>query len=224
MKRALLLLLWTPFTLSGQVNEDCEKSMDFTKIQVYDGIIATIEKGEETYLCPDTNNKLEDLKITLEQGSLKIRKISGVNYEKAPKIIIVYKDINQIYGYGKARIDTRSLMKTDSLKVVLRSGAKFYADLDLQYLEYEASEGGLFKAEGNAVEQIINVSVKATFSGFELKGEHGNVKSTTGAVAKINLETKVNAHATTGGQVRYRGNPSLDKKMSMGGKIIKDDE
>lgn len=224
MRHAILLILWIPFTLSGQVNKDCDKSMNFSTVQVYDGIIATLEKGEDTYLCPGTDTKLEDLKITLEQGALKIRKTSGVNYENPPKIRIIYKDINGIEGYSKADIDTRNLLKTDTLRVVLRSGAKFYADLDLKYLEYDASEGGLFKAKGYAVEQIINVSVKATFSGFELEGEHGNAKSTMGAVAKINLETKVNANAATGGQIRYRGNPSLDEKTSMGGKIIKDDE
>lgn len=224
MKHIILFFLLMPLLLNAQSTDDCEKTMSFKTVQVYDGIVASLEKGDDIYICPGANTRIEDLKISMENGVLKVRKASGVKFEKAPSIRIIYKELRQIEGYSKADIDTRNLLKTDSLKVILRSSAKLYADLDIRYLEYEASEGGLLKAKGYAVEQIINVSVKATFSGFELEGEHGNVKSTTGAVAKINMEKKVNAHATTGGQIRYRSNPSLDEKTSMGGKIIRDEE
>lgn len=224
MKHIILFFLLVPLLLNAQISEDCEKVMSFNTVQIYDGIMASLERGDDTYICPGANTRLEDLKISLENGALKVRIASGVKLEKAPVIKVIYKELRQIEGFSKADIDTRNLLKTDSLKVLLRSGAKLYADLDIDYFEYEASEGGLLKARGYAVEQYINVSVKATFSGFELEGEHGNVKSTTGAVAKINMEKKVNAHASTGGQIRYRSNPSMDEKTSMGGKIIKDEE
>lgn len=224
MKLALFLLLSIPFILNGQADTTCEKLMNYTKIQVYDGISASLEKGDDNYLCPSADTKLEDIKITIEQGVLKIRKVSGKKYDKEPRITVIYKNLKEVEGYGKANIDTRNLLKTDTLKVLLRSGAKFYADLDVKYLEIEATEGGLFKGSGYAVEQNVNVAMKATYSGFELEGEHGNVKSTTGAIAKINMVKKVNAQASTGGQVRYRGTPSLDNKTSMGGKIIEDQE
>ena len=224
MRHITILLLIFPVAVFCQVNKNCQKTNHFSTVRIYDGILATLEKGEESYICPGPDTRLSKLSITLEDGSVKIRKVPGTAYEKPPKIKIVYTELSQIEGYGKADIDVKNLIKRDDLKVILKSGASLYADLDVKRLELEASEGSLFKSKGYAVEQKLTLTLKATFSGFELEGDKGEVKATSGGTAKVNLEKRIKAHATTGGQIRYKGSPSVESRQSLGGKILEDED
>ena len=218
----LISLVFAAIKLTAQDTSTCKPSEPFTKVQLYDGIEITLERGDSYTLCPSPLTRLEDLSISLEDGTLRVRKVSGVKYDKAPQLKIIYKDLSVIEGYSKANIDAKNLIKGDSVKVELRSGATLYAGLDVKYLEAVIIEGCLFKADGYAISQKIDVATGGTFSGFELEGTEGDVKVTSGGKAKINIEKKLTATASTGGFINYRGTPVLDVKTSFGGKINHD--
>lgn len=219
MIRILFFISLLPFSLFSQVSKDCTQAMPFSTIQIYDGINVLLEKGTETYLCPGTDTKIDDLSINLTDGALKIRKIPGRKYDKPLRVKIIYTELKQIEAYNKSDVDMKNLLKSDSLNVIVKSGALVYVELDIKHLTVDVTEGALFKAQGYAVEQDIRVAMKATFSGFDLEGDSGTVKAVTGGVAKVNLEKKIDALASSGGQVRYKGQPSMDTKTSLGGKI-----
>jgi hypothetical protein len=220
MKRKLfLLILAFPTLIFGQQSADCSRPGNFTKVQVYDAVVASFEKGDEYKICPGDNTQISDLQIVIEDNTLKIRKIAGKKYDKLPRVVITYKTLEQIEGFGQATLDTRNLIKQESIKILLHSGATFYASFDVKFLEVEMSEGCLLKADGYANYQTINVSTKATFSGFELEGNQGEVKAVTGGTAKINITEKLDAQASTKGTINYKGTPKMESKATLGGVI-----
>lgn len=208
----------------GQVNDNCKAISVVKNLQLYDGIEVTLERGDGYYICGSANTKPEDLELTFSDSTLKVRKISGKKYERPPVIKIIYKEIAVIEGYSKANIDAKNLIKGDSVKVVLKSGATLYASFDIKYLEVELVEGCLFKADGYAETQKISVATNATFSGLSLEGTTGEVKATSGAKAKVNIEKQLKASAISGAYINYKGTPALEQKTSLGGKIVNETE
>jgi hypothetical protein len=220
----VLCVIFSGATLFCQENQTCKTYEPFTGLQLYDGIDITLEKGDSCYICPAGGTKLEDLSISVTGNVLKVKKISGKKYEKAPIIKIVYKSLSSIEGYSKANIDSKNLITGDSVKISLRTGATLYASFDVKYLGAVIIEGCLFKADGYAVSQHIEVATKATFSGMELEGTDGIVEAGSGGIAKVNIEKKLNALATSGGFINYKGSPELQQKTSLGGKIVSEAE
>jgi hypothetical protein len=224
MKKYFVLVLSTfVFCLiNAQPGESFRTIDPFSTIQIYEGIDIMLERGDGYYLCPGPATKLEDLSITFENNTLKIRKLSGTKYDKNPSIKVIYSKLAVIEGFSKANISTKNLIKDDSVKVVLKSGATFYGSFDIKYLETDIIEGCLFKAEGYATIQKINVATKATFAGFGLEGVEADVKASTGGKAKVNVEKKLAANATSGGFINYKGDPAVFEKVTLGGKIVHD--
>ncbi len=222
MKRNLILIL-SFLTVSVFVNAqgllECSRPGTFSKVQIYDGVVASFEKGTEYKVCPGENTQISDLQIIIEENTLKVRKISGKKYEKMPRVKIYYQTLEEIEGFGQASMDTRNLIKQESIKVYLHSGATFYASFDVKFLETEVLEGSLLKADGYANYQTISVSTKATFAGFDLEGNQGEVKANTKGIAKINIVEKLTATASTKGEVLYKGEPKLEKTVSLGGLV-----
>ncbi len=202
--------------ISAIGQDDCQ-SLEYSKVQVYDQIIAIFERSDVNKVCVLTD---DDIDITTEDGTLRMRKIAGNKYEKQPRVHIYYKDITHIEGYAKADLSTNNLIQTDSLTITLNTGARFYADLDIKYLNANVVEGALLDANGYAVEQYITAGSNATFSGWELEGETAEVKATMGSKVKINIEKELSGTATTRGYISYKGSPQKDVKTSLGGKLV----
>jgi hypothetical protein len=224
MKKLLfLVLLSLPVIMHAQVKGECKKSNTFTHIQVYDGIVATFEHGDEDQLCPGTNTELDKLQISITDNVLRIRKIPGNKYENAPRILIKYTNLQSIEGYAKADLDTRNLIATDSLKILLKSGSRFYASCDVKYLDADVAEGSLLTIDGYAMNQNIQSASKATFSGFELEGDKAEVKALTGGIVKLNVEKLISGSASSGAYITYKNTPKTDVKTNTGGKIVVSD-
>lgn len=218
-----LLLLSLSLVLTAQ-NKPCSLQNEFNTVQIYDGIIASLERADSNQLCAGIETNLEDLLISNENGILRIRKIAGKKYDKQPIILINYKTINSIEIYGKSDIDTRNLILGDTLSIVLKSGSRFYADCDVKYLSVDVSEGSLLKIDGYALTQNIKSSGKATFSGFELEGEQAEVSATRGGIIKLNISKEITGSSTSTGHISYKGSPRKDVKTSLGGKLVKIEE
>lgn len=219
----LLLLIALPVFINAQV-KDCRQSNEFTAIQAYDGIIVSLEHGEEAQLCAGTDTDLDELQISIENNILRIRKVAGTKYEKQPKVRVIYTNIRSIEAFGKADLDTRNLIKTDSLTIIMKSGSRFYADCDVKHLTADISEGSLLKIDGYAVNQDITSAGKATFGGFELQGETATVRATRGGIIKLNIEKKITGTSSSTGYVSYKNSPKVSVKASMGGKLVKNED
>jgi hypothetical protein len=223
-KLIVLTLVFLPFVITAQVKNVCEKANAFNQIQIYDGIIVTLERSEENELCPGIDTDLDKLQITVADGILRIRKIPGTKYENAPQLKVKYLQLTHIEAYGKADIDAPKLIISDSLSITLKSGSRFYGSCDVKYFNALVTEGSLLKIDGYAITQDIQVNSKATFSGFKLIGEDAQLKATTGGTIKVYIENNISGSSTTGGYIGYMGSPKMDVKTSVGGKIVASDD
>jgi hypothetical protein len=224
MMKKIVIALFCGFSylIYGQDISDSLNIEPFSKIEIYDGIVFYLERADNNTIYGVDKTLAKDLSITFEKGTLKIRKITGQKYDDEPTVKVKYSQLKEIFGYGRSNIHTQNLIKDDSVHVVLKSGAIFYGSFDVKFLDADVTEGCLFTGDGYANNQVIKVNLKATFSGFELEGITADVKATTGGIAKVNISEKLNAYATTGGYIGYKNSPKIEKRTSLGGKIVND--
>ena len=195
----------------------------FSKIDVEDKIIVQlIKSNEESIEIKAQEVDIQKVMSTVTNDILKLY-IDAPTYKYGKvRVILKYKQLDEIEVSGIAEVSGASLLKTDTLIVTAKSGGKVYLDLDVKYLESKISEGGLLSAAGYAVSQNVYVATSGALSAFDLESDIVNVKAVIGGTAKINVSKKLTGQATTNGYIGYKGEPEkIETKVFTGGKVVK---
>jgi hypothetical protein len=181
---------------------------EFNKVIVSNGILLQIETNPGYQL----QAKFQDcdsscLVRTVKDKTLTL-KIENTSKCKGKVIVTIScPELKELQASGKAEVSAKSLIKSDSVKLVIKSNAQVYLDFDIKYLKATLSEGGLLKSEGYAVRQDITINTSATFSGYELEGDVVNVEATMGAKAKICVAENLKVSAWSNSYISYKCNP-----------------
>ncbi len=202
-------------------------AQDFTpvdtikKIKISSGILLEIERSEKYTL----DISLHDLDLsclikTIEDGVLTLKLVSSVNCSGNVTAKLCCPSIKEIEIMGNAEVSTFNLIKTDSLKIVQRSGGKAYLDLDVDYLEILLTEGSILTASGYANTQVVNVSTSATFSAFELEGDVVDIQTSFGGKGKVCATKKLKALSKIGGYISYKCEPEAIEIEKKGNGIV----
>ena len=221
MKNKLLLLFLMMATYGLAQEKSIHFLKAFDKVKVYKGlevnlipsheqkIVITGEKASEVYL----KNKKGSLTITLN--------LKSVFDSKSLQIDLYYTGfLLELEVFQGATIRSIHTLEQAQLQLSAQEDAHIELDLALEYLKIKALTGGSLQLTGSTKAQNCKFSTGATYQAFNLKSKHTNIVVSSGAVANIYTDAVLDAKATFGGLVNYKGSPSsLLSKKSMGGQI-----
>lgn len=223
MFKRLLIILSSVFFLSAlSAQESTTRDLNsFSKLIVGDKIIVRLVKSEKESAVIQTQGvSASSVKTEISDNTLDIRMQGEPFAKKKVTITLNYVLLKSISVNGGADVSTTSLLKSDTLFIDLKSGGMLLLDADIKYLTGKIAEGAILDAEGYAIRQDIVVTTSATLSAFGLESEIIKVKAVTGGKAKINVETELDAEASSKGYISYKGNPAkINRIMNSGGTI-----
>ena len=87
-------------------------------------------------------------------------------------------------------------------------------------LNCNSSSGGDIRISGTTTLLIAEASSGSDIKASNLKAETSKVKASSGADISVNTSKELTARATSGGDIRYSGNPqTIDKSDSSSGSV-----
>lgn len=181
----------------------------FTTLQVNDKMTVHLIRAEKELVTIKADGiDPQQIQTTVENNTLIIG-FPGIDYKKQKVTVNLYfRVIREMDIRNDADVITTSLFKADSLTVTLKYGGSLYLEADLGYLNSNVTGGGLLTAEGYATRHDIFVSSRSTVSAFDLESEVIHIEATSGGKAKLSVESELDAKATTGSYISYRGDPA----------------
>jgi Putative auto-transporter adhesin, head GIN domain len=180
----------------------------FTVLHVTDNITVQLNHtGKESVSIHTIGLDPQKIQTRVEKNILTIGLAGSVYSKQKIMVNLNFKEIREMDIRNNAEVITTSLFKADSLAVTLKLGGSLYLEADLGYLKSNVSGGGLLTAEGYATRQDIFVSSRSTVSAYELESESIRIEAISGGKAKINVENELDATATTGSYISYKGGP-----------------
>lgn len=223
MFRKIFIIISSVFFLTALCAQESPKRdlNSFSKLVVGDRIIVRLVKAEKESATIQTQGiDASSVKTEISGNTLNIRIYGEPFTKKKVMITLNYVRLTSITVNGGAEVNTSSLFKTDTLFIDLKSGGMLYLDADIEYLSGKIIEGAILTAVGYATEQDIVVATSGTLSAFDLESEKVMVKASSGGKAKINVETELDAEASSKGFISYKGKPSkINRIMNSGGTI-----
>jgi hypothetical protein len=145
----------------------------------------------------------------------------NIKTEVADGILRIYRDDTWKFWktfHGNIKVYV-SYKQIDALKA--SSGSSITSDdLKTEKLTAEASSGAEINLTGSADELTVDCSSGSSFKGYDFVAKNCKARASSGAGIKLTVKNELSAHASSGGEIKYKGEGLMrDINVSSGGEV-----
>lgn len=198
---------------------------DFTKVKGSSGLDVYLTEGSENKVVVEADENLLDLIETeVENGKLRIRSANNTNIgrAKAKKVHVTYVKLTSIEASSGSDMIGNSVIKSETLSLDTSSGADMELEILAKEVYAETSSGSDMKLTGKATKLRAKASSGSDLNARELMVIDCNADASSGADITVNVKERLDAEASSGGDVRYYGDPAaVSNKGGRSGSIHK---
>lgn len=201
---------------------------NFTGIEVSGAIDLFISQGnEEAVAVSASSDDMRDrIKTELSNGILRIYFDSkgiywrGWSYNKM-KAYVTYKVLDKLEASGASNVKTADPIKQKELKMEMSGASDFSGEVVVGKLTLAASGASNIKISGTAENAIIEAHGACNIKGYDLKTDMCKVDASGASNVRIFVNKELNAHASGGSSVYYKGTGLIRDISSSGGASVK---
>ncbi len=227
LTRLFLYGIFTSATILSTINAQNIETRPIpdiiTQVSVSSGIDLYVTQGDKISLEIEAEKDIMGKIITEVQGhELRIYTNTHFNWKRTtiPKVHLTINQIDRIICTSGADVYTKNAIKTDSLELIAKSGADLYATVDTKLLKLSSSSGSDIKVKGKTVSLIAHAGSGSDIIAEDLAAKYVKVSTSSGSDAKVYALESIDAHASSGSDVIFYGNPiTKNIKKSSGGDV-----
>ena len=212
------------FAFSSEKTEN-RNLKNFNAIKISSGIDLYLRMGETEEVKVVADGDIIDKVITeVKDGTLKIYMKQNNNWNwgitKSRKVYVSVKELVRLDASSGSDVNSENTLTGESLEVKASSGSDVNLDIHYKNFSVDASSGSDARISG----KTKNLKVEAS-SGSDVKAQYlesviCKVSVSSGSDATVNVSEELYANASSGGDVRYYGNPQVkDINESSGGDV-----
>ncbi len=224
MKKSIVgLFLIVAVPLWAQQTETRSLS-SFKGIKVSQAIDAYLKKGDkESVRVEVMGGSLSDVITEVEGSSLRVRMRDSHNFwsKVKVKVYVTYVNLEKISASSASSVFSDGVIKTGNIDIAVSSAASVEVSLDASSVMVDTSSAGEVVLEGKSPKLEIEVSSAGDVDAYKLECETVVASVSSGGEAKLSVSKDLEAHASSGGDIRYRGNPARTNTNSSSGGSVK---
>ena len=217
-------------TVINDLNAEKRSVSGYHGIDVATGIELTLTEGnaEEVAVSAATTEFRDKIVSKVENGILKIyyeSKTGSINKTKENKYLkayVSYKTLDLLHVTTGAKVKINGVLKSASLSMEANTGAIVEGEVNIASLKVNQNTGSKVTLSGKADKLDVDGDTGSKFKGDDMSTSNCNVTVSTGAFVSVSAEKELQAKASTGGSVKYKGSPTVKEiKRSTGGSVNK---
>ena len=196
-------------------------SDDFSRIEVSRGLDVYLTKSKNVALEVEADENLHELITTeVRDGVLKISSEKNIWSASAKKVHLSVDHLNGISINSGADVFTRNTFESEELRLSISSGASADMELKVDDLSWDISSGANIELSGRAENFTVSSSSGSDVKAYELEAKNCNADASSGSDIKLTATETIEARATSGADIKYKGNPRiLQQEGNSGGSV-----
>jgi hypothetical protein len=200
---------------------------NFNAIKVSSGIDLFLKMGDTEEVTVVADDDVIDKIITeVKDGTLKIymKQNNGWNSWniKSRKVYVKVKELNKLHASAGSDVQSDNTLSGETLEVKASSGSDVNLDIHYKNFSVDASSGSDARISGKTKNLEAEASSGSDIKAQDLESVNCKVRVSSGSDATITVTEELNARASSGGDVRYYGNPQIkDINESSGGDVTR---
>jgi len=209
------------YTLTAQT----KNLQPFTAISTSGSVQVELVKGsspkaEYTILKGDA----DDLVIEVKGDELKVKIKSNSSFWKSSqtkaKVTVYYQNLSSIDCSAGSSLTSESELTSNAMDIETSNGASCRVIIKADDVQIDASSGATLSISGSCGTVNYDASSGASIHGESLLATNAMADVSSGANIKLHADKKLRADASSGGSIRYKGNPEkTDVHSSVSGSI-----
>jgi len=225
MRNQLLVVLFCFLFSSGFAQQSETRSLgSFKGVKVGEAIDVYLKKGEkESVKVEVTGVSLSDVLTELTGSYLRVHMKDG-NYrnQRTVKVYVTYVSIDRISSSSAANVFSEGTIKASTMDISTSSAASVEISLDAESVTVDVSSAGDATLEGKAKSLRVEASSAGSVDAYNLECENVDASVSSAGSAKVSVSNALDAQASSGGSIRYRGTPNkTNTNASSGGSVKK---
>jgi len=208
---------------NGNVTEEVRQVAEFDQINVSRGMKVYISQGSPAKVVVIAENNLHEvIETRVEGGILKVYVNENIRWAKEKKVMVTVEKLTGVESSSGSNAWSQNQIMSENLELKASSGANLTMDVNAKYLKAGCSSGANIKLSGLAKNAELETSSGANLKGEELKAEDCKMKASSGGNVSSTVNGRLDAKASSGGNVVYFGEPTeTNVNTSSGGNIHK---
>ena len=196
-------------------------SNDFSRIEVSRGLDLYLTKSKNVSLEVEADENLHELiETNVRDGVLKITCSRNIWSASSKKIHLNVDHLNGIAVNSGAEVMTRNTFESDELRLSVSSGASAEMELKVEDLSCDISSGADIELMGKAENFTVSSSSGSNVKAYELEAKNCNADASSGSDIKLTAVETIEARATSGADIKFKGNPKVvQKEDNSGGSV-----
>ncbi|MGK7390525.1 MAG: head GIN domain-containing protein [Candidatus Cyclobacteriaceae bacterium M2_1C_046] len=224
MKSILSIVLFTiAAIISSVAQEREERKIDaFEEIKVGQAIKVRLHhSNEEKVIIESSNVDLDEIETKVRNGILYLS-LDGNNYRNiSVSIDVYYRNLKGLSASSASSVKSERTISGGNFQLGVSSAASVDIILDVNNLQVDVSSAADAKLSGKTHELNAEVSSAGGINAYDLEAEIVNASASSAGSAKINVTNSLHARASSGGSIRYKGNPARSNTDSSSGGSVK---
>lgn len=196
----------------------------YDEIEVSRGLDVYLTQGDSESISVQADENLHDIiKTQIEGNVLKIYVDENISFSEAQKIMVSFKTVSRISASSGSEVYSKNTINLESIRLVTDSGSDMTLNINAHSIDCSSSSGSDLRLSGTATNLIAEASSGSDIKAGDLKVETSRVKASSGADITVNTTKELHASTSSGGDIKYRGNPEkIEKDNGVSGTVSND--
>lgn len=222
----LLLVTCSLSALQAQQRETRDVG-SFSGIKAAEGIDVYLTHGsrEQVKVEVSGSSELDNIVTEVSGSYLKIHmRESRLLKNVDVKVWVTYVSLEKIMVSSAANVFSEEELRASKLEIGASSAGSVELVLQVDKLEAGVSSAGEVDLKGHAQKASFEASSAGKIDAFDLEANSVTADASSAGSVKLAVSDELEAHASSGGNIRYRGNPAKSMtNSSSGGSVRKSD-
>ena len=209
-------------------NAEVRQVTSFSGIEVSGTIDLYMSQGTEeaVAISASTDEIRQRIKTEVRNGTLLIYfDGKGLNWKKwgnhRMKAYVTFKTLKQLEASGACNVHATETIRQDELRIELSGASDFTGELAVRTLKLAASGASNAKISGEAESAAITANGACTLRAYDLKTQLCKTDATGASNIRITVEKELNAQASGGSTIFFKGNGLIRDINTSGGASVK---
>ena len=206
-------------------NKQTRTVSEFHGISVSSGIdLYLTQKNIPEVRVEADEEAMENLITEVEGGILKIymkeKSWLQFNWNHAScKVYVSFKTLDKLEASAGSDVASQSVLNLDKLDLDASSGADVKLELNASEVNAGSSSGSDIVLKGKAISFQVDASSGSDINAADFQTKKCNASVSSGSDIQVYVTEQLDAHASSGGDIEYSGNPAQKEiqKSSGGG-------
>jgi len=229
----LVLLLGTTVFVNGQIRrtvhgngnviKEERTAGSFSGIKASTGIDVYLSQGDKMSITVEADENLHEfIQTEVSNGTLKIYSEVNIRDAEMKRVYVTMKEILSVSTTSAGDIIGETPVKTDNLKLSASSAGDIKLEVYAKNIEIDVSSSGDLSLSGEVDMMDADLSSAGDLNAYNLKVREARISVSSAGDADIYVTERLTAHASSAGDVNYKGDPEyIDAHSSSAGGVHK---